>query len=426
LLRQLGVTVEWIVIHSSESRFFALTKRIHNQLHGVSSPRLAASDRELYDEISDQLADTLIRKVAPNDILIVHDPQPLGMGARVKRRLGTPALWRCHIGFDESTAASDDAWQFLMKDVLAYDRIIFTLQDYVPPAVSRNIAIVTPGIDPLSHKNRQLSVHKTAGVLIDAALVASMHPALAPPFQAPAQRLQPDGTFAAATFPEDVGLLFRPIVTQISRWDRLKGFGPLLEAFVLLKQRRCSHSRNDLDQLRLDHMRLVLAGPDPAGVQDDPEANKTLADLCDRWRALPPELQHEVAVLKLPLISVKENALMVNALQQCSTIIAQNSIREGFGLTVAEAMWKARPVLGGAAPGIKAQIVDGVTGRLVDDPESPEVVAEVLDDMLSNSKDRELWGRNGRRRVTHEFLIFNELQRWLELVVEAAETAPAI
>jgi trehalose synthase len=137
-------------------------------------------------------------------------------------------------------------------------------------------------------------------------------------------------------------------------------------------------------------MRLVLAGPDPAGVQDDPEANKTLADLCDRWRSLPPELQHQVAVLKLPSISVKENALMVNALQRSSTIIAQNSIREGFGLTVAEAMWKARPVLGGAAPGIKAQITEGVTGRLVDDPESPEAVAEVLGDMLANSKNREL------------------------------------
>jgi hypothetical protein len=164
LLRQLGLAVEWIVIHSSEARFFTLTKRIHNQLHGVSSPRLAASDRELYDEVSDQLAEVLIRKVGRGDILIVHDPQPLGAGARVKRRLGTPALWRCHIGFNESTAAGDDAWQFLMKDVLSYDRSIFTLKDYVPPVLSKNnIAIMTPGIDPLSHKNRQLSVHKTAG-----------------------------------------------------------------------------------------------------------------------------------------------------------------------------------------------------------------------------------------------------------------------
>ena len=91
---------------------------------------------------------------------------------------------------------------------------------------------------------------------------------------------------------------------------------------------------------------------------------------------LPPELQREIAILKLPLGSVKENALLVNALKRCSTIVAQNSTREGFGLTVAEAMWKALPVMGGAAAGVKAQVVDGITGRLVDDPEGPDAVAK--------------------------------------------------
>src|SRR5262249_50765424 len=150
------------------------------------------------------------------------------------------------------------------------DRCVFTLRDYVPPFLSERAAIMTPGIDPLTHKNRDLSVHKTTGILIDSALTSAMHPALTPPFATPARRLQADGTFAPAIFPEDLGLLFRPIATQISRWDRLKGFGPLLEAFVLLKTQRLPQTRDDRHQLCLKHARLVLAGPEPEGVDDDP------------------------------------------------------------------------------------------------------------------------------------------------------------
>ena len=244
LLRQLGLKVEWVVIHTADPQFFALTKRIHNQLHGVRAPRLGQSDRDLYDAVSDRLADALASTIGPEDVLIVHDPQPLGVGARIKSRLGVPALWRCHIGLDRKTPAGDDAWQFLSVDALAYDGSIFTLKDYVPDFLSGTATVMAPSIDPLTNKNRELSMQKTAGVLVDAALVAAMHPVVSPPFKAPAQRLQTDGAFAPATFPEDFGLLFRPIVTQISRWDRLKGFGPLLEAFVQLKDRQPTRTRN--------------------------------------------------------------------------------------------------------------------------------------------------------------------------------------
>lgn len=306
-----------------------------------------------------------------------------------------------------------------MADALAYDRTVFTLKVYVPSLLSERAAIIPPGLDPLAHKNRELSVQKAAGILIDSALAATMHPPLAPPFPAPALRLQADGSFSPAVFPEDLGLLFRPILTQISRWDRLKGFGPLLDAFVLLKTRKHVQSRGDLHQRSLDNARLVLAGPEPADVQDDPEASETLANLCQKWRMMPPELQREVAILKLPLTSVKENALMVNALQRCSTIVAQNSIREGFGLTVAEAMWKARPVIGSATAGIEAQLIQKVTGCIVDDPEDTAAVADTIDTMFSDPKRNEVWGRNARDQVKREFLIFNEVRRWLELLPEA-------
>lgn len=425
LLRQLGLSVEWVIIHSPDPAFFTLTKRIHNQLHGAGRRGLGPSDRELYDTVSDRLADALASDIRSRDILIVHDPQPLGTGARVKKKCGIPAIWRCHIGFDGTTSASEEAWKFLLADASAYDRSIFTLPDYVPPFLSGSASIMTPGIDPLTHKNRELSVHKTSGILIDAALAATMHPTLAPPFEAQALRLQVDGSFKPAVFPEDLGLLFRPVLTQISRWDRLKGFGPLLDAFVLLKGHKPTRTRSARHQLYIDHARLVFAGPEPAGVQDDPEAEETLAELCRRWSGLPPGLQHEIAILALPMASVKENALMVNVLQRCSTIVVQNSIREGFGLTVAEAMWKALPVMGSAAAGIRAQLVDGITGRLVDDAENPEAIANTLDAMFVDDKEREVWGRNARDRVSREFLIFSEVRRWLQLLAEVASASNA-
>jgi trehalose synthase len=420
LMRQLGLPVEWVVIHSPDPAFFPLTKRLHNQLHGMGRLGLGRGDRELYDAVSDRLADALANEIGSRDILIVHDPQPLGTGARIKKKRGIPAIWRCHIGVDGTTPASEEAWQFLAADASAYDRSVFTLADYVPPFLSAAATIMTPGIDPLTHKNRELSVHKTSGVLVDAALAATVHPTLAPPFAAQALRLQADGGFRPAVFPEDLGLLFRPIVTQVSRWDRLKGFGPLLDAFVLLKERRQARTRDSRHQLCIDHARLVFAGPDPSGVQDDPEAVETLADLCRRWSGLPAGLQHEIAILKLPMTSVKENALMVNALQRCSTIVVQNSLREGFGLTVAEAMWKALPVMGGAAAGIRAQVADGITGRLVDDPANPKAVADTLDAMFVDHKEREVWGRNARDRVSRAFLIFEEVRRWLQLLATLA------
>jgi len=423
LMRQLGLSVEWVTIHKPDPAFFALTKRIHNQLHGMGKPGLGRRDRELYDGVSVRLADALASELRPNDILIVHDPQPLAAGALIKKKRGLPLIWRCHIGFDGKVAASQEAWRFLMADALACDRSIFTLRAYVPPFLSEKAAIMSPGIDPLTHKNRELSVHKTAGILIDAALAATMHPVLAPPFEAPALRLQTDGSFEPAVFPQDIGLLFRPILTQISRWDRLKGFGPLLDAFALLKRRKPQQAHDVRHQLTIDHARLVLAGPETGGVQDDPEASETLAELCRRWRELPPELQHEIAILKLPLTSVKENALMVNVLQRCSTIVLQNSVREGFGLTVAEAMWKALPVMGGAAAGIRAQLLDGITGRLVDNPENAEAVADTLHAMLADDKAREVWGRNARDRVSREFLIFTELRHWLELLTEVVSAS---
>jgi trehalose synthase len=421
LLRELGVDVKWAVIETDRPAFFALTKRLHNMIHGEPGLDVSAPERELYEGVSELNANALRDFIAPSDVLLVHDPQPLGVGALLKKRHGVRAIWRCHIGLEEPHPAARKAWKFLQPYAATYDHCVFSVHEYVPESLSSRASVIHPGIDPLSHKNRELSLHKLVGILCDSALAVAHWPLLAPPFPTLAKRLQTDGTFAPATLPEDIGLLARPIVAQVSRWDRLKGFAPLLEAFRLLKLRGGGHAVRDERHLhRIETVRLVLAGPEPDAIQDDPEGLHVLGELCARYVALEPGVQRDIALLALPMRSRKENALMVNAIQRCADLVVQNSLREGFGLTVAEAMWKRTPVLGSArAFGVRQQVRDGMDGRLVDDPEDAEALASAMHAMLADSDQLEAWGRNAQLRVHSEFLIFSELERWLRLLAAA-------
>lgn len=424
LLNELGVDTRWVVIHPEEPRFFEITKRLHNLLHGVGDPHLARDDRALYARTSDALAEAFAPRLRPDDLLVVHDPQPAGMGARLRRRTGARTVWRCHIGLDTPNARTRAAWDFLREDLTPYDRTVFTLPEYVPDFLRDGAEIIHPAIDPLSHKNRPLRPHKLMGVLANAGLALAAHPVLTPPFPTPAHRLQPDGSFAPAALADDLGLLYRPVVTQVSRWDRLKGWAPLLEAFAALKRNRDAYSQGhpERHRRRLDLVRLVLAGPEPDSVHDDPEGLEVFHEICGLWHALPPEIQRDVAVLSLPMASRKTNALMVNALQRCSSVVVQNSLQEGFGLTATEAMWKEVPVLASRAAGLRAQVVPNETGCLVHDPADPGEVAARLNEMLALDGQREQWGRNAQRRVTERFLVFTQARRWLEVLASLAET----
>jgi len=421
ILEELGVRTRWAVIGSDQERFFTLTKRLHNLLHGAGDPALDGTDTAVYEAVSLANEEMLAEHVRPGDVVVAHDPQPAGGVALLRQKREVRAIWRCHIGWDRENAQTRAAWGFLSRWLDPYDRAIFSVGAYVPDSLRDRARIIPPAIDPLSHKNRDLHVHKLTGVLVAAELVPAFHPQVAPTFAVPARRLQPDGSFAAGTHPEDLGLLFRPVVTQVSRFDRLKGFLPLLRGFARLKQ--TTHERGSAIEprhlARLQTLRLVLAGPDPRGVRDDPEGQEVLDELCAAWRAVHPDIQRDVAVLVLPMSSRKENALMVNAIQRCSTLVAQCSLREGFGLTAAEAMWKGVPVLGTSAAGLRAQIRPGVDGDLVDDPEDEEEIAAKLDAMLADAKARETWSDNARRRVAEEFLVFAQVQRWLDTLADA-------
>lgn len=418
LLRELGIETQWGVIGSTESSFFALTKRLHNLIHGHGDPSLGSEDRALYEKVNRENADDLRARLGRRDILVVHDPQPLPLGAMLKKDVGLCAVWRCHIGLDEHLDATRAAWTFLRPHVTAYDHTVFSAPEYIPDYLAGRVSIIHPGLDPLGHKNRQLYPHKLVGVLCNSGLAVDHHPVLTEPFPNRAKRLQADGSFVVATRPEEIGLLYRPIVAQVSRWDRLKGFVPLLEGFTRLKERVAdgAKGRDARERRRLELVRLVLAGPEPAAIQDDPEAREVLEELRAAYLRLDERLRRDVVVLSLPMESRKENALMVNALQRCSTVAVQNSLREGFGLTSTEAMWKGVAVMGTHACGLRQQIRDGLDGRLVADAEDADLIAETLDEMLSDPVSRDHWARSAQRRVHEEFLIFTQLRKWLRLL----------
>lgn len=417
VMRELGLDVHWLVIETQDHDFFRLTKNLHNLIHGIGDRNISLADRDVYDRVSAENAVAMEEFLSPGDVLVIHDPQPMGAGALLRQKIDIAAIWRCHIGLDKETPETRAAWEFLDPYMRPYDHAVFTAPEYIPSALAGRATIIHPAIDPLSYKNRHLKVHELVGVLANAALIKPWGPVLTPSFVEPAKRLQADGSWAPATEPEDFGLLFRPIVTQVSRWDRLKGFVPLMEGFVALK--RDLEARPNLGEHHrraLQLVRMVLAGPDPGSVDDDPDGKEVLAELCGAYAALPPHLQSDIAMISLPMSSKKNNALIVNALQCCSDVVAQNSIEEGFGLTVTEPMWKRAALMGSSAVGIRQQIRPELDGLLVKNPEDPHEIAQALDVLLKDQVKRDTMGRSARQRVHDNFLVFTQVQRWIELL----------
>lgn len=419
LLRDLGVQTEWVVLESDNPAFFALTKQIHNLIHGEGNPDLGPTQRELFERVNGENAAFLRSRLAPGDILIVHDPQPMPLASLLRQEFDLHTIWRCHIGLDQSTPASSAAWQFLMPYVDSYGCAVFSAPEYIPGMFSDRSHVIFPGINPITSKNRELDLHRTVGILANSGLAAAPGPLLTPMYEHLAERLDGDGQFHPANSDGDFGLLTRPIVTQVSRWDRLKGFEPLLHAFADFKRGAGSATfatDDPVHRARQDLVRLVLAGPDPASVQDDPEGREVLEELIAAYRALDRQVQESIAIIALPMASPSENALMVNALQRASSIVVQNSLREGFGLTVTEAMWKRVPILTNSqACGPRHQVRDAIDGRLIRDPTDTNELAHALDDMLAAADTRVEWGRNAQRHVHERFLIFTQLREWMRL-----------
>ena len=182
LLRDLGISTEWVVIGSSDPAFFALTKRLHNLIHGSGDPRLGPEDREVFQRAGRENADRLQPLLRPGDVLIVHDPQPLPLAGFLRPAVPLVTIWRCHIGLDESNAATRAAWDFLTPYLTHYDHAVFSAPEYIPRAMAGRARVIFPGIDPLASKNRELTLHETVGILCRGALIPCPGPTVGDPY----------------------------------------------------------------------------------------------------------------------------------------------------------------------------------------------------------------------------------------------------
>jgi trehalose synthase len=341
LLKDLGVNARWDVIKGDE-KFFAVTKKMHNALHGVSL-EFSADELDHFLEVNRRNAREL---EAFGDFVLVHDPQPIALIEEKERRGGKWA-WRCHVDFTNPQVL---VWEFLRKYVEAYEAAVFSAPAFARPLSIRQI-LIAPSIDPFSDKNRELSAEEVEGVCQKFGLSRD-----------------------------------RPIITQISRFDYLKDPLGVIRAYKIVKE-------------YID-CQLVLAG---GGAIDDPEGLQVLEEVRQAAQADP-----DIFVLFLP----PGSDLEINALQRAASIILQKSLKEGFGLTVAEALWKAKPVIASAVGGIPLQVVHKYSGILT---HSIEGTAYWMKQLLNEPEYARRLGMNGREHIRTNFLITRHIRDYILL-----------
>ncbi|MFQ5843587.1 MAG: glycosyltransferase [Planctomycetota bacterium] len=397
--RGADVDTRWLVI-SGDPRFFALTKSIHNGLHGVDG-RPGEPDRRHYEEVLARNGRQLLDQVRPGDVVLCHDPQTAGLIPRL-RRAGVLVAWRSHIGHERVVGSVERMWRFLERYLREAHLLIFTREEFVPPFLrDLHHRLDPPCIDPLSAKNVLLPRANVRAILLRAGILSGQRgkgTAVFPRADGSVGRVQRTAGILRAGRPPPFGT---PLVVQVSRWDRLKDPLGVLRAFT--------------QHFRKDDVHLTLAGPDISGVADDPEGAEVLGEVEAAWHALEPALRERVHIVSLPMEDRAENAAIVNALQRYASVVVQKSIYEGFGLTVTEGMWKGRPVVASAVGGIPEQIVHGVHGLLVRDPHDLEAFARAVMRLIEDPKLARRLGRNARRRARSHFLVSQQIRQHLEI-----------
>jgi len=340
LLEELGLRVRWEVIEGSEP-FYRVSKAFHNALHGKQEA-ITPEMFQLFLDVGRQNAEHL---ALDDDIVFIHDPQPITLIEQRRQGQTSRWIWRCHV---DVSRPNQVVWKFLQPFILKFDAAVYSSSAFAQQMPMEQI-LIAPSIDPLSDKNRDLAPEE-----IDAIL----------------KRLG---------VPRD-----RPIITQVSRFDYLKDPLGVIEAFRRVRKSiKC---------------RLVLAG---GSASDDPEGEEVLNRVREAAKGNP-----DIHLLMLP----PNSNIEINALQRASAVVVQKSIREGFGLTVSEALWKARPVVASAVGGIPLQVKHRYSGLLV---HSVEGAAYAIKQLLNNPDYAKRLGENGREHVRQNFLLIRHLRDYL-------------
>jgi trehalose synthase len=346
-LRELGIDAGWEII-SGENDFFHCTKSMHNAIQGERS-EIPESLLRTYEQTNAINAKKLAKQLDDADIVFIHDPQPAALIDHFQDRKGK-WIWRCHI---DASRPYRPVWKFLRRFVGRYDASIFSLAAFAQ-ALPHPIYLIPPSIDPLHEKNIDLSSKEIYSV-------CEQH------------NVDPE----------------RPLIVQVSRFDRFKDPLGVIQTYKLAKR-------------FLPSLQLALAG---GGADDDPEGELVLQEV--RTAASDDE---DIHILALPADAHRT----INALQRAADIVLQKSTKEGFGLTVTEAMWKNKPVIGGDTGGIRIQVVNHHTGFLVNSPQGAALRIRYL--LYHQDKLKEM-GNKARQFVRENFLITRHLREYLTLML---------
>ena len=399
-----GVDARWAVI-TGEPAFFDITKRIHNNLHnfaGDGGP-LGEAERAAYEAALAPNAEELKQMIRPKDVVLLHDPQTAGLIPAIKA-LGVPVIWRCHVGIDYPGEYARRAWDFLRPYVRQSDMHVFSRQSFVWEDLEpEKIQIVMPSIDPFSPKNRDMEPAHARAILHAIGVVrdgGGGQPIYA----------RQDGSMAAVehdakVFEDEPAREDDLLVVQVSRWDALKDPLGVISGFA---QHVAPHG----------DYHLVYAGPAVEAVSDDPEGAEVLRSAIALRESLEPAARRRIHLACLPMVDGEENAAMVNALQRRAHVVVQKSLAEGFGLTVAEAMWKGRPVVASRIGGIQDQIEHDRTGILLDDPRDLECYGAAVLTLLRDAPRADAMGEAALERVRDEFLGGRSLVNYADLIRE--------
>jgi trehalose synthase len=397
-----GVDARWAVIEGNPE-FFKVTKRIHNNLHGFEGDggELDAAARKVYEDALEPNARELVGLVDADDVVLLHDPQTAGLIGPLKRT-GAKVIWRCHIGIDTPHDLARRAWEFLRIDVEQADAYVFSRAAFVWEGLDdAKVRVIAPSIDAFTAKNQELEPETVHAILAAAGIVDGG--------DGDATFKRGDGSEARvqsqAELYEDTRLTPEdPIVLQVSRWDHLKDPEGVIRGFA-------EHA-----EAHRTGAHLIYAGPAVEAVSDDPEGAEVLKEAIALRESLPDEARRNIHLVCLPMDDAEENAVIVNALQRIASVVVQKSIAEGFGLTVAEAMWKARPVVATAVGGIQDQIIDGETGVLLADPHDLDAYGVAVRELLEDPERARRMGEAAKTRVRDEFLGARSLLDYLDLI----------
>jgi trehalose synthase len=399
-----GIEARWVVLEGSED-FFEVTKRLHHLLHGRPGDGrgLDQTVRGIYEQTQKETLAELQRRVGPGDVVVLHDPQTAGLAPELKR-LGATVVWSCHVGVDRPNDLARSAWDFLRPYVQAADAYVFSRPDYAWEGLDRRrMAVIPPCIDAFAPKNQPMAPPRVAAILQAAGILEARNEELPAPVFG---RLDgsPGSVVSRAEMIQDEPIPpDAPIVLQVSRWDPLKDPLGVLAGFIHhVPDRLGAH--------------LVLAGPAATSVSDDPESEQVLQQVRQAAAALPTGARAKLHLACLPMDELEENGAMVNALQRRADVIVQKSLAEGFGLTVAEAMWKARPVLASRVGGIQDQITHDRSGLLLDDPSDLAAFGRATATLLEGHEWAARLGQEAHRRVRRDYLAPRRLTQELDLI----------